>query len=108
MWEGPHGGESKLLLEWSHPPIAIINLRFEPVEQLATTPLLSMSPSRRLAAGERKDDTGRLHETQRLIDGGLPARTAARQVAAKMPDSPTSEDSLATRLVRKFKDRSAG
>ncbi len=105
MWEGRGGIDSRLLLEWSNPKVSIINLRIEHAEQLASTPLLSMSSSSRLNANERKNDTERLHEMQRLIDSGLPPKTAARRISATMPDPPTSEDSLATRLVRKFNNR---
>jgi hypothetical protein len=107
MWEGTSGVQCKLQLEWASPTIYIINLRIEPVEQPSAAPL-SMSPSARLSPGERIDDGARLHQMQEHIDNGLTPKAAARAAARAMPDPPTNEDSLTSRLARKFRQRRTG
>jgi hypothetical protein len=104
MWEGDNGVQSKLQMEWMSPPIYIANLRIEPVEQ-ASNAALVMAPSAQLAPGERKDDTERLRLMQKGMDDGLPPKTAARGAARALPDPPTGEENVASRLVRKFKKR---
>jgi hypothetical protein len=105
MFEGD-GIEGKVQLEWLNPPIYIVGLRIEPVEQPLAVPLV-MKPSDRLPPGEVKDDTARLHRMQVELDNGLPPKAAARAAARAMPDPPTSEESLTSRLVRRFKKRQA-
>lgn len=106
MWQGPNGVESVLQLEWTHPTVRLIDVRVEPIARPASDALPPMSPSARLSGAERIDDTERLRLMQRYIDAdGLTPKTAARRVAAEMPNPPTGEDSLAVRLVRKFRRR---
>jgi hypothetical protein len=105
LWEGPEGCMSKLLLAFLHPVIHIADLRIEPTERRAAALLPVMSPPTRFSPTERIDDDTRLRRMQEHIDEGVRPKSAARRVAAEMPNPPTSEDSVAARLVRKFKQR---
>lgn len=105
MWEGREGERSALQLDHFGQTIRIIDLRIEPLCPPASLPSQAMTTSNRLRPGERKDDTDRLLLMQKYIDDGRPPKTAARLVAAELPDRPTSEDSLTTRLMRKFGER---
>jgi hypothetical protein len=103
MWEGPEGIRSCLILDWCNPTVHIIDLQIEPTNQQATAPLTTMSGPTHLAPGERMDDNERLLLMQKYIsENNLLPKSAARRVAIEMPSPPTGEESLVTRLVRKF------
>jgi hypothetical protein len=105
MWEGPHGERSKLQLNWLHPPIYIIDIYVEPVSHGTVAASLVLAKAPQLQPGERIDDTARLQRMQELIDTGLPTKTAARRTVIEMPSPPSGDDSVVTRLVRKFRNR---
>jgi hypothetical protein len=102
-WSKRPGVESTLDLSWTNPSVVIVNLRIEPKEESRAESQAPMSPPKRLSPGERIDDSTRLHRMQEIIDEGNQPKTAARRAAVEMPSPHTSEDSLVTRLMRKFK-----
>jgi hypothetical protein len=101
-WEGAEGQRSILHIKDLGPHARIIDLRIEPVRQLAHAPSSPPPASSGLRRGERRLDTDRLALMREHIAAGHPRKTAARMAAAALPDPHTSEESLTSRLIRKF------
>jgi hypothetical protein len=106
MWPSDRQFDSELRIDvGEEEPIRFIEVQVEPVAGSSPVTSTRFEGPQTLSGAERRDDSARLERMSEIIRQGNPVNTAARQVAAAMPDKNTSETSLTARLSRKYKSR---